>query len=398
MPLDRTKTFLDRMLKGRASAAAIDHGGTLLISADDARGKVDTIPTHPASERSIDDTRPLSASEICSAIDRSFPFWEHGARLEVLGKIMSTIGQYYRENGQAFLDGFPIVERHGLHLLVSNFYSPIANIDEVLRRSTAPLIDDDFGVDLDIAGQLVSFDRMVVPWLAELADIPMHDPGKAGAFFWLNGMFGPQDAATYYGLMRSCRPNHVIEIGSGYSTLIATMVRTHNATMQVTSIEPYPVEFFSRHLRSENGFHLIEKIVQDVDRGIFETLEANDILFIDSSHVVKPGSDVEFLIYSLLGRLKKGVIIHFHDIFLPFGYPMDFYQSQHRHWNENYVLAAYLAHNSRFEVILANAFLANRSDSPVLDRLCSGIVPDDAAKRATLRMNCGGGSLWLRKC
>jgi predicted O-methyltransferase YrrM len=123
-------------------------------------------------------------------------------------------------------------------------------------------------------------------------------------------------------MIRKFRPKQIIEIGAGYSTLWSLSALTANGSpCMLTSIEPYPQDFL-KHLKDKN-FALIEKKVEHVPLTLFEALEANDILFIDSSHVVRIGGDVLYEVLEIIPRLKTGVRIHVHDIFLPYNYPKD---------------------------------------------------------------------------
>jgi hypothetical protein len=148
---------------------------------------------------------------------------------------------------------------------------------------------------------------------------------------------------------------------------------------KITAIEPYPRPFLARI-----GVDLIEAKVQDVGPEVFDTLERGDILFIDSSHVAKTGSDVNRLFFEIMPRLRPGVRIHVHDIFLPADYPRGWVIDENRSWNEQYVLRALLMDSKRLRVVFgcANAYFRHRE---ALVRAL-GIAPEAAY---------GGGSLWL---
>jgi hypothetical protein len=137
--------------------------------------------------------------------------------------------------------------------------------------------------------------------------------------------------------------------------------------------------------------------VQQVALDLFTSLQPNDILFIDSSHVAKPGSDVEFLFFEVLPRIAPGVLVHVHDIFLPRGYTNHYYLEQNRHWNENYLLGALLLENPRWQVEIANAFVAGFGNNAALEAMVAALAGEDAAKRQALAGVAGGGSLWLRR-
>ena len=117
-------------------------------------------------------------------------------------------------------------------------------------------------------------------------------------------------------MVRHFQPRLIIEIGGGFSTLLLTEAAARNNTSALTCIEPFPQEFLKQGFP---GLHrLIEKKVEDIDLEFFSELHSGDILFIDSSHTVKIGGDVNYLFLEVLPRLEPGVIVHIHDIFLPF--------------------------------------------------------------------------------
>src|SRR5262249_1946304 len=151
-------------------------------------------------------------------------------------------------------------------------------------------------------------------------------------------------------LLRYWQPRRLIEIWSGYSTLLSADVnrRFLGGSMQLTCIEPYPREFLRRGIPGVT--RLIEKKAQDVELDVFAELEAGDVLFIDSSHVSKTGSDVNRIYFEIVPRLRPGVHVHVHDIFLPDDYPREWVLGENRSWNEQYLLRALLMYSTRFRV------------------------------------------------
>ena len=152
-------------------------------------------------------------------------------------------------------------------------------------------------------------------------------------------------------MMREFRPKRIIEIGSGFSSALMLDVneKHFNNLIDLTFIEPYP-DRLNKLVKPNDKANIIPQKLQDVDFNIFTKLEENDIFFIDSSHVSKAGSDVNSIIFNVLPLLKKGVLIHFHDIFYPFEYPEKWYK-EGRYWNEAYILRAFLQFNSVFKII-----------------------------------------------
>ncbi|HZI83115.1 MAG TPA: class I SAM-dependent methyltransferase, partial [Casimicrobiaceae bacterium] len=215
-------------------------------------------------------------------------------------------------------------------------------------------------------------------------------PAKASdnplQFYVDNDQFGWLDCRALFVLLRAWRPKRFVEVGSGFSTLLVADVnkRFLGGTLRIECIEPYPrAELRSPELRLEQ---LIARKVQDVEPAFFDRLESGDVLFIDSSHVAKTGSDVNHLCFEVLPALRPGVRIHFHDIFLPADYPKPWVIDENRSWNEQYVVQALLMFSRGFRVLFgsAYAFAAHREAlRQALD------APDGACY--------GGGSLWIEK-
>jgi len=175
----------------------------------------------------------------------------------------------------------------------------------------------------------------------------------------------------------------MIEVGSGYSSLLTADVnrRFLNNELALTCIEPYPAPFLLEGVPGMS--ELIESQVQDVPLSTFERLQSGDILFIDSSHVSKTGSDVNTIYFDIIPRLKRGVLIHIHDIFLPADYPKEWVIDEKRCWNEQYLLRALLMFSHAFEVVFGCAYAAYQHA--------------DWVKKALGGELYGGGSLWIRK-
>jgi predicted O-methyltransferase YrrM len=169
-----------------------------------------------------------------------------------------------------------------------------------------------------------------------------------------NDYFSGLDAAVYYSLIRHLKPRMIIEIGGGHSTRIAAQALKRNQTGKLTCVEPYPDE---RLNGSRSNVELVQKRVEELDIDFFSCLEANDILFIDSSHTVKFGSDVCYEFLEVLPTLKPGVWVHVHDIFFPHDYPAEWLLKRRLALNEQYLLEAFLAFNRDFQVALANHWL-----------------------------------------
>lgn len=257
-------------------------------------------------------------------------------------------------------DAHDIFNRYGYHLLKKHYYLPIPELEdlseEFQKRNSAMV-----GVDINEAGALELLERFL-PHIEEFRRLfPIHEPGgdDDGQFFLLNGNFMAVDAHVYFAFIRHFRPRRVVEIGSGYSTLVAARcveeLQQDGADVRLTAIEPYPLPFLSRGVKGVS--EVIKKKVQDVGLDLFTSLGSGDILFIDSTHVLREGGDVQWEYCEILPRLAPGVIIHIHDISLPRSYPRAYAEKHFYYWNEQYLLQAFLAFNSRFEVLWPGNYL-----------------------------------------
>ncbi len=189
----------------------------------------------------------------------------------------------------------------------------------------------------------------------ELDAIPYNRENKL-SYYYNNGAYSYGDADSLYSIIRHFRPQRIIEIGSGYSTMIAVQAINRNIQdsipCKLSCIEPYEMPWL-KNLPIE----LIRSKVEDLSIDFFRDLKENDILFVDSSHVIRPNGDVLHEILTILPELRPGVLIHFHDIFTPFHYPQKWISEEYRLWNEQYLLEAFLSYNLHFEILLSAKFL-----------------------------------------
>jgi hypothetical protein len=304
--------------------------------------------------------------------------------------ITNFIREIYTYKIRPIFANKPIVKDEGFQsktwVPAGHFYSPIADIDLVSTNA-----DRIFNPSRELPGITLDFDALRQRFsefqaVATQMDIPEEE--TAGRrYYFQNPAFSYGDAITYSWILSQARPKRVVEVGSGYSSCLLLDARERLAIdgMTVTFIEPYP-ELLHQLLRDKqpDGSRIIPKPVQDVETAIFETLEANDILFIDSTHVTKIDSDVNHHLFRILPSLASGVLIHFHDIFYPFEYPREWIFDENRSWNENYILRAFLMHNDQYEIVFFNSAFASIADS------------EDRNQCPTFFKN-SGGSLWLRK-
>ncbi|WP_088345494.1 MULTISPECIES: class I SAM-dependent methyltransferase [Rhodomicrobium] len=284
-------------------------------------------------------------------------------------------------------------QKHGFTIVANTFYAVTPDLNE--------LDDSDWRADKyaaawktvptrpidEMLGRIAGFSR-------ELSGIPLERPGQEGRFYWNNPMFSALDAAAYYGIVRGLEPQRILEVGSGYSTAVALMAAERCARrIEISCIEPFPSPF----LRSQRPrLHtLIERKIQHVDPLLFETLEPGDVLFIDSSHCSHLGSDLNLLMFECLPRLKPGIYVHFHDIFLPSEYPRIWLEDIGIMWNEQYLLLAFLMSNKNFEVVWSSSNAALQRPE-ALREMFAPLLPEDAAFLRNIDAY-SGGSLWLRK-
>ena len=252
--------------------------------------------------------------------------------------------------------------QQGFHLLRTNDYNlPIpaaGDLDETFWDRESQMI----GVDTNEEYALDLLKTVFSRYAPEFrGTFPLRAADRDG-FYLINGTFMAVDAHVYYALIRHFKPQSIVEIGSGRSTQVAAEACDRNLAdggkaPALTAIEPFPPSF----LKADNGkARLILDKVQDVDLEVFTSLAAGDILFIDSTHALRSGGDVQFEYCEILPRLKPGVLVHVHDISLPRPYPRVYFERNHVYWNEQYVLQAFLAFNSRFEVIWPGNYMMLR--------------------------------------
>ena len=247
--------------------------------------------------------------------------------------------------------------------------------------------DELFEGDIDYRYEhQVSLAREFKQYVSEYSLYPS-EKTDAFLFFKNNPQFKNADAYLYHCFLRHFTPKNIIEVGSGNSTRLAIdAITKHKLPTVLNCIEPYPSPQLKSVIGSVNG-RFISDYVQNVPFDFFDSLERDDILFIDSSHVAKYKSDVVHILLKIMPRLKPGVLIHFHDIFLPFGYPSSWIVNSNIFWNEAYVLAAFLSGNSMYSVEIGSFSLGYHCSR-------NGFLLSDNSIDADLLY---GGSLWIRK-
>ena len=240
-----------------------------------------------------------------------------------------------------------VFRRVGVFPVRRHYYEPMFEFSGLRQPLAAerPLP----GIDLRIEEQL----RLVAGfgYADELSGFPDRGSAEGRGFYFDNGWYGAGDAEFLYSLVRQVKPRRIVEVGSGHSSLIAAAALARNAQDGATPCRHVCIEPYERPWLEENGIEVIRRPVERVDRNLFADLGDGDILFIDSSHIIRPQGDVLTEILEILPGLKPGVYVHFHDIFSPRDYPSRWLADQVLFWNEQYLLEAFLSCNDRFQVV-----------------------------------------------
>jgi hypothetical protein len=275
-------------------------------------------------------------------------------------------------------------DRRGFDVLRRSPYSPVPFLPPPGSPEWGPK-HSLIGLAIDTGRQLDWMCRQLGPFLAELSG-PL-DPPADSDFFLRNGYYGGIDALLLHALVRHARPRRIIEVGAGHSTLVLAGACRRNAEegapCELVSIDPEPRLALPEGLA---GLTRIERrSATEVPLESFFGLEARDILFIDSSHTVKRGSEVNFLVLEVLPRLSAGVLVHFHDIFLPYDYPQEWFR-RGTYLAEQYLVHAFLLGNHGFDVLFA-AHAVFREHAAALHAALPYLPPGTLDPAA----------LWLRK-
>jgi predicted O-methyltransferase YrrM len=268
--------------------------------------------------------------------------------------------------------GFRKLQGLGYHLQPNDFYTPLndcafldANRD--LWTSLTPVTDIDWRRE-----QQFAVAEEIGRFVDELRDVPERTD-RPGTYCWDNGFWNNADALVQYGLVRSRQPLRYLEIGCGWSSLLLARALGRNVRpCSVDLIEPYGNDEMLAALPREWTRH--RTILQRADLALVERLGPGDVLFFDGSHCAKAASDVNWFFFRLLPRLRPGVLIHLHDIFLPDDYPEEWIFERGQTWNEQYLLQAFLMNNKTYRVLIANRYLY-RAGRETLDRLYRGVQP-----------------------
>jgi hypothetical protein len=276
-----------------------------------------------------------------------------------------------------------VLSKAGVQVVAKTFYSPIPDLD-ALPAGTFDRVSALPGIDWDVDAQL----RFVHEQLGD-AMREFQPPASANGDRWqyaTNECYTLADATLLYGMLRSLRPRRVLELGSGHSTLVTAQAGRANAAdghpLELDVYDPFP----SVVGEGLPGLGRLERTpAQDVPLAAFERLQAGDVVFVDTTHTVKVGGDVNFIVLEVLPRLAEGVVVHLHDIFLPYEYPKKWLEDYGLYWTEQYLLQAFLALNSGYEVLAALHALQRGRRDQLADVLAPAAV------------DWPGGAFWMRR-
>jgi hypothetical protein len=267
-----------------------------------------------------------------------------------------------------------------------HYYSPIPDVAEALRRADGLSFRGRRelpGIDLNLDGQRA----LLSSFLPYYAEQPFADrPSDACRYGFTNDQFGHADALFLYFVLRHVRPKRIVEVGTGWSTCALLDVDDLflGRSLAITSIDPDPSRLRARmRPGDERRVEILEMPVQDVPLATFDGLGRDDVLFIDSTHVLKTGGDVNHLLFEVLPRLVSGVWVHVHDVAYPFEYPREWVE-EGRAWNEAYAWRAFLQFNAAFRIELMNTCLEFLDEAWFREHM-------------PLCLRNVGGSLWLRR-
>lgn len=272
-----------------------------------------------------------------------------------------------------------------LFAVPGSYQSPVANPAELEAyvRGLEQVGPELAGITIDRAAMIATWER----WLPFLTTFPFPaQPAPGFRYAYNNNFFGLGDGLVLHALLRAERPRRYIEIGSGYSSACAvvTVDGYLGGACELTFIEPQPERLLGVLGPRAQATRVFNLPVQAVSLALFDELEAGDVLFIDSSHVLRTGSDVCFELLEILPRLASGVFVHIHDLHWPFDYPAGWILQQNRSYNEAYAVRAFLVENPHWEVVFFSDYFAKFEAARI-----GQTFPYFAGNF--------GGSLWLRR-
>jgi hypothetical protein len=269
----------------------------------------------------------------------------------------------------------------GVFPILDHYYEPLFNMNRLKHslRDNRPLE----GIQFNIPEQLIllkSFNYN--PEIIEIAKLPESEMN----YSFSNDTYLSGDSDYLYNIIRYSKPKRIIEIGSGHSTLMAQHALSKNYLESTKNkCDHICIEPFENKWLENLPVKVVRKLVEECDLDLFKSLGENDILFIDSSHIIRPQGDVLFEYLRILPALNKGVIVHIHDIFSPKDYLDQWYINGTLFWNEQYILEAFLTMNESYKVIGALNYLKHNNYNELLE------------KCPMLSVDREPGSFWIKK-
>jgi hypothetical protein len=266
-----------------------------------------------------------------------------------------------------------------------HYYSPYPDLQKIESRKDV-IFDQGravLDIDLNEAHQLEVLRALFA--LAKDVDIPV-EPTKGHRYYSNNNWYAELDALVLHFMIRTLKPRRILEVGSGFSSAMTLDTNEHffNNAIECTFVEPHPEDRLHALLRPQDNSRVLVENLETLPLGIFDTLKEGDLLMIDSSHVSKCDSDVNHIFFEILPRLNAGVHIHFHDIFYPFEYPIDWIY-QMLSWTECYMLRAFLMNNNDYKINFFWHMMLAKHGETIKDNL-----------KGYLRRE-GGSNIWLQK-
>jgi predicted O-methyltransferase YrrM len=241
----------------------------------------------------------------------------------------------------------------GIFPLTDHYYEPQFNIKKLNKDRNIT------GINFQFKNQLHNLSNLI--YKNELIELKLKKNSANYNFNINNSFFEHGDAEIYYQLIRQLQPKNILEIGSGHSTLIALEAikknkETHGVNTKITCIEPYENDWLNNL-----NVNVLRKKIEDIDERYYLNLKNGDILFIDSSHIIRPEGDVLKIFLEILPRLNKGVLIHVHDIFTPKNYPEKWIIKENKFWNEQYLVESIIMNDNNYQIYLMLNFLKNKA-------------------------------------
>ena len=321
----------------------------------------------------------------------------NGSLQEIAGRSASTIGlapikpltrdefttlvNLSRRAIRADTDTRRALHQQRVNIIPATFYSEVPRVEDIESSFEFRVPDGPYNApEVFNPGVMAEFLAAIDHYADEFDPPTQGDRDAPNGYFWDNPAFSYSDAMAYYCVLRHLRPAQVMEIGSGFSSLIALQALERNGTGQLCCVEPNPMPWL---VGLGDRIELIRVPVQSIDPLIFNArLHDGDVLFIDSTHTVKAGSDCLHIYLRVVPALTANLTIHAHDIYLPFPLPRGHFD-RHAYWTEQYLLYAYLLHNPNAQVVYGSVY-NQRHHRAELERLMRG------------RHQSGGASLWWR--